>query len=206
VMSHADWLALAVGLLELALAIVVAMRLARFGRAFPWLVAMTVFFGLRGLTRIAEGLAGRDASALTLAAEVPLLAVLALLIAGVDRTARQLQQAETSAEAREREYARALADYRRLARHRLANPIAALQGNLAALKTFPDLDESRRQELLNAAERAAQRLEHIALDPDPAAPEENGLRPRPWWRRDSGVGRGAPTPIRPPTTGDPFSD
>jgi signal transduction histidine kinase len=200
-MSPADLLSLAVGSLELVLAMVVARRLANYGRAFPWLVAMTAFFALRGSTRVAEALAGHDAFVLTFAADVLLVAVLALLIAGVDETARRLRLAETSAQDREREYARALTDYRRLARHRLANPIAAIRGNVAALKAFPELDERRRRELLDATEREAVRLEHVALDPEPAAPEEDGLRPRPWWRRDpragGRIGRGAR--VRPPT-------
>jgi signal transduction histidine kinase len=178
-MSSAEWLSLAIGSLELLLAAIVARRLAVFGRGFPWLVALTAFFVLRGLSRIAEALAGRELQTVALAADILLVATLALLIVGLDETARGLRLARKSAENQEREYARALADYRRLARHRLANPIAAIRGNVAAVKAFPDLDELRRRELLDAIEREALRLEHVALDPRPTAPEEEGLQPRP---------------------------
>jgi signal transduction histidine kinase len=178
-LSGGEWLSLCVGSLELLLALVVARRLATFGHAIPWLVAMTAFFALRGATRLLEAVVGHDPPALTLAADGVLLAVLALLILGVDVSARRLRLMQTSAQDREQDYVRALADYRRLARHRLANPLAAIHGNVAALKAFPELDERRRRELLDAVEREVVRLEQVALEPQPASPEERGLRPRP---------------------------
>jgi signal transduction histidine kinase len=80
---------------------------------------------------------------------------------------------------RSEEYARALADYRRLARHRLATPITAIRGSLATLRDIPDLDEATQRELLAAAEEQAERLQQVALDPEIAAAEERGLRPTP---------------------------
>ena len=80
---------------------------------------------------------------------------------------------------REQEYERALADYRRLARHRLANPLTAIRGGVSALRTLPDLDDERRAELLAMIEREALRLEHIALDPATRTPEESTLHPQP---------------------------
>jgi signal transduction histidine kinase len=171
-------LSLVIGALQLALAFVVGLRLGRYGRAFPWLAALTVFFGLRGVTRIYASFAGDVPETLALPVDFLLLAVLILLIVGVDRTGRGLMLAENEAHYREEEYRRALADYRRLARHRLANPLSVIRGGVIALKTL-DLAPADRQELLDSIERESERLEKVALEPEPESAEERKLRPRP---------------------------
>jgi signal transduction histidine kinase len=181
VMDPAELLSLLIGSLQLALAFVVGLRLGRYGRAFPWLAALTVFFGLRGVMRIYASFAGDVPETLALPVDLLLLAVLLLLIIGVDRTGRGLRLAENEAHYREEEYRRALADYRRLARHRLANPLSVIRGGVIALKTL-DLAPADRQELLDSIERESERLEHIALEPKPEGPEERDLRPRPHLR------------------------
>jgi signal transduction histidine kinase len=171
-------LSLAIGALQLALAFVVGLRLGRYGRAFPWLAALTIFFGLRGVTRIYAAFAGDVPETLALPVDFLLLAVLILLIVGVDRTGRGLMLAENEAHYREEEYRRALADYRRLARHRLANPLSVIRGGVIALRTL-DLAPADRQALLDSIERESERLEKIALEPEPESAEERKLRPRP---------------------------
>jgi signal transduction histidine kinase len=104
--------------------------------------------------------------------------VLALLIVGLDQTARGLRLAEDEALDREDEYSRALADYRRLARHRLATPLTVLRSGTTALRSL-DLDARQREEVLNALEQASRRLEEVTLEPEPLSPEERGLKPRP---------------------------
>ncbi len=177
-MSVLEWLSLAVGALELALALTLLRELGRFGGAFPWLAALMMFFALRGVDRIYTAVVGDESQALAFLVDGVLILVLLLLLVGVDRTVRGLKLAQDEARYREEEYARALADYRVLARHRLANPITAIRGGVATLRQLP-LGPDEREAMLDAIEREAERLEHIALDPRDVAPEERSLRPRP---------------------------
>jgi signal transduction histidine kinase len=177
-MDTTELLSLVVGVLELALALVVGIRLGSHVRAFPWLAALIVFFGLRAATRIYSAFAEERAETLTLPIDVLLIAALILLIVGIERTGRGLVLAENEAQYREQEYRRALADYRRLARHRLANPLSVIRGGVIALKTLELSDEDRRK-LLESMEAECERLEKVALEPEPAGAEERRLRPRP---------------------------
>ena len=170
--------AYAVGILQVALALAIGRRLGRLGREFPWLGVLTVFFALRGVTRLAETAAGRRVDSLAEPVDALLVVALVLLIVGFDRTIRGLLLAQDAARYREQEYARALADYRRLARHRLANPLTAIRGGVSALRTLP-LDDDGRDELLAMIEREALRLENVALEPTTRAPEESTLHPQP---------------------------
>jgi signal transduction histidine kinase len=177
-MDRSALLSLVIGLLQLVLVVVVARQLRGYARAFPWLIALTVFFVLRGAMRIYAAFAGSVPEALAVSVDVLLLVVLALLIVGLDQTARGLRLAEDEALDREDEYARALADYRRLARHRLATPLTVLRSGTTALRSL-DLDARQREEVLNALEQASRRLEEVTLEPEPLSPEERGLKPRP---------------------------
>ena len=170
--------AYAVGILQIVLALVIGRRLGSLGRQFPWLSVLTVFFALRGVTRLAETAAGRRVEGLAEPVDVLLVLALVLLIVGFDRTIRGLLLERDAARFREQEYERALADYRRLARHRLANPLTAIRGGVAALRTL-ELDGERRDELLAMIDHEATRLEHVALDPVTRSPEESTLHPQP---------------------------
>ena len=178
-MSGASVLSLVIGLLQLVLVLALSRELGRYGRTFPWLAALAAFFALRGVTRIYAALAGEAPEALTVPADLLLIAALLLLIVGIDRTARGLKLAKDDARYREEEYNRALDDYRRLARHRLANPLTVIRGGVATLKELPNLSSQQRDQLLDAIERETHRLEKIALEPDPTGREERKLRPRP---------------------------
>ena len=177
-MDRSAVLSLVIGLLQVVLVVVVARQLGGYARAFPWLIALTLFFALRGAMRIYAAFAGSVPEALAVLVDVLLLVVLALLIVGLDQTARGLRLAEDEALDREGEYARALADYRRLARHRLANPLTVLRSGTTALRSL-DLDARQRENVLDALEQASRKLEEVALEPEPLSPEERGLKPRP---------------------------
>ncbi|HVM16390.1 MAG TPA: hypothetical protein VM290_02260 [Gaiellaceae bacterium] len=178
----AEWpeiLDAAIGLLQLALAALVVRHLVRFGRAFPWLAALMVYFALRGTARLYGAFADDGEEAFEVVTDALLVGVVVLLILGIRRTVAGLKLALDAAELREREYERALAEYRTLARHRLANPLTAILGGLRTLRDLPDLDRATRDELLAGMEQAAHELERVSLDPAPASPEERTLNPRP---------------------------
>jgi signal transduction histidine kinase len=163
--------------LYIVLALVLARYVVRLGRLFPWLVLLVMLFLARAIDRV-YGAFG-DADRLGIVVDVALVAVLVALVLSFERTSGALKATHDQAALRRQEYERALVDYRRLARHRLANPIAAIRGSIATLRDLPDLDEATRLALLDAADEEARRLESIALDPRPSQPEERGLDPRP---------------------------
>ena len=172
-----DAVNIAIGCLQVLFALVVVRHVARYGRSFPWLLVLIAFFFVRGIDRIYSGLS--DSERLGLAVDVVALACVVLLIAGIDKTVRALRASQDEAALRTEEYERALADYRRLARHRLANPITAIRGSISTLRDMPELDEAARQQLLETADSEAERLQQVALDPEITSPEERGLSPQP---------------------------
>lgn len=175
-MTPRDWLGLGIGGAELLLGIVVLVPLVRFARTFPWLVALTLFFVVRGSTRVWEGLVGRRGE-VPVATDALVLLVLGSLTLGLPGTIRRLRNAEDTATLRRREYERALADYRALARHRLANAVTIIRGSADTLLSRP-VDDELRTALLHAISREAGRLEG-AVEPAPRTPEEHGLDPVP---------------------------
>ena len=120
-------------------------------------------------------------SVLVLAALVNALVVvvLVLLLFWIRRMIRVLRSAVEDAVLRRTEYERALADYRHLMRHRIANPLTAVRGGLQSLRELPDLSRDERLQLLETVQAAARRLEWIALDPAPRSTEEKQLEARP---------------------------
>ena len=165
------------GVLYIVLSLVLVRYAVRVGRSFPWFALLVVLFFTRGVDRVYA--AFTDEQRLGILVDGILIALLVALILGIDRTASALRAAHDDAAVREEEYRRALTDYRRLARHRLANPLAAIRGSVVTLRDLPDLDEEERRRLLDALEAEAIRLERVALDPEVMGPEERGLDPRP---------------------------
>ncbi len=177
VLDAADVVNLALGALQVVLALVVLRHIGRFGRTFPWLAALMLFFLVRGIERIYTGVS--DSERFGIVVDLLILLVVVLLIVGLDQTVSALRTARDEADLRRSEYDRALVDYRRLARHRLANPITAIRGSVTTLRELPDLDAETREALLRAVDEEAARLETIALDPEVASAEERGLDPQP---------------------------
>jgi signal transduction histidine kinase len=175
-----EGLGLAIGTVEVLLALVVLGQIGRFGRSFPWLAALMVFFVLRGIDRIYVGVLGHEPRVMAFVLDALLLLVLVLLLFGLEKMARGLRLALDAARYRAEEYERAVADYRRLVRHRLANPLMAILGSVRTLKEVSGLGPQEREQLLSAIHEQARRLERTALEPDgPLGKEEQGLRPTP---------------------------
>lgn len=167
------------GSVELLLALVVIWHLRRFGKSLPWLAVLMVFFLIRGADRIYVGIHGSEPSSIISMVDGALILVLMSMLVGLRHTVRALEMLDKSARWRQQEYDRALADFRQLARHRLANPLTAITGTLDTLTAHPNLDDKLRADLLQAARDAADRLQNVALDPDPQGAEERGLEARP---------------------------
>lgn len=172
-------LSFAVGALELALVLLVLRHLARFGRAFPWLAALMAFFLLGGIDRIYLTFVSSAEYSIVLLLDCLLLVVVALLALRLDNTIRALRAAEDAAQHGRREYARALRDYRRVTRHRLANPLAAIHGSITAPQDLPSPDDEARSSLLNVVDQQVRRLEEVKLEPTVLTKEEETLRPLP---------------------------
>lgn len=171
---------LAIGGLEIILAATVLRQFWRFRRGFPWLVVLTSFFMLRGADRVARAFTGDAARTFGFALDAVLLLVLVLLLFTIGRVVRGLEFAEDAALLRESEYRRALADYRRLVRHRLATPLTSILGSVRFLQELEPSELGLREQLLQTLEREAIRLKSVCLDPaDELKAEERDLRPRP---------------------------
>jgi signal transduction histidine kinase len=169
-----------IGALEIVLAGYVCRRFWRVRLAFPWLLAPVAFLLLRGVHRIAAGVFGATPRVIEFLLDPLMLAVVVLLLFAVDRIVSGFAAAEEAAVLREREYERALLDYRRLARHRLATPVTVIAGGARFLLQVDPDDTRQRAELVAMIEEAAARLEQVSLDPASELEEsERSLRPAP---------------------------
>jgi signal transduction histidine kinase len=175
---------LGLGLVEILLGIVVIFELRRFGRRLPWLVVLMAFFLVRGADRIYVAFHGSDPDSITTTVDGLLVLVLIFMVVGLRRTVEALEHLDEEARWRQQEYNRALVDFRRLIRHRLANPLTAVTGALETLEARPDIEPELRADLLRAAHEAAERLQDVALGPEIEGAEELELtaRPREWKR------------------------
>jgi signal transduction histidine kinase len=184
----AEVLSFTLASLEAVLALVVLRHLARFGRAFPWLGALMAFFLVRAADRYYVAFRGDEPLAFSLLVDGLAVLLLTLLIFGIRRMVRGLLAVENEAAIKEAEYERALVDYRRLMRHRIANPLTALRGGIQSLR---DLHLSREDQaiLVDSVLEAVGRLEHVALNPSPLGKEEAALEGRP---RLAGLSRRLP--------------
>lgn len=200
--TYGEALSLAVGLLEVVLAWVAMRNLFRFGRRFPWLVLLGVFFAARGLDRVYVAFSDIENPTVSLATDALLVVVMTLLIGRLDVTVRGLRAAEDEADWRRDEYERALSDYRSLVRHRLANPLTVLRGGIETLaRRGPELASETREQVVAALREELDRLETTTLEPYPRSAEERVLMPTPHPRSGkSGEPAGAEG-LEPPTYG-----
>lgn len=171
---------LAVGLLEVVLAVFAARELRHHGRRFPWLVLLGVFFAARGCYRIYVAFSAAESESVLLGFDALAVAVLLLLILRLEDTISGLRRAEDAADWSRGEYERALGHYRSLVRHRLANPLTVLRGAAETLaRREPELAPGERARLLGLLRTELDRLEATALEPVPVSEEERELDPEP---------------------------
>lgn len=163
----------ALGLLYLGLVLVIARRVGRLARAFPWLVVLIVFFALRAVERLMV-VAEIPMSFMPMLLHAASVLALFLLVLGSHRLADALEASQERAEVTTREYERALDHYTQVMRHRLANPLTAIRGGVSTLQHV-ELDDTTRAHLLEAMEQQARELEAIALHPEREGVEEHEL-------------------------------
>ena len=169
-----------IGCLEIVLAAAVLRHLWQFRRGFPWLVPLIAFFLLRGIDRVVVAFLVDEPATLSFVLDALLVAVLVLLVIGIDHLVSGLEIALDAAREQADEYRRALADYRTLARHRLANPMTTIIGGVHTLRELGTTDPGMQNELMEMIDQAARRLEQISLEPtDELSTEERDLRPQP---------------------------
>jgi len=77
------------------------------------------------------------------------------------------------------EYDRARHDYEQLIRHRIANPLAVVQGVALTLQDHPDLPAATRSALVESLVAAADDLVEMSLDPAHRSPAERDLHAEP---------------------------
>jgi len=173
---------LILGFVEIVLALIVLFHLERFGRSFPWLVAMAIFFVMRGMDRIYVGALGHEPLIAPVITDGFLIALVVLLLFGMRRTVLTLRRSIDDAEWRKSEYERALVDYRALVRHRLANPLTIVMAGVELLRRASPRNEQERA-ILDDVDLGVRRLREVSVDAEPLAPEEEILDPRPRLRR-----------------------
>jgi signal transduction histidine kinase len=148
-------------------------------RRLPWLAVVPAFFIVIGFERVRAALEAESASFGPELLDGMATLLLVLMLVGLRRTQRNLGTLSDEATRAEQRYERALADYERLTRHRLANPLAAIRGGVATLREIKTLTDEERDALLQMVEKESVRLAKISLDPHHLSPEERKLRPLP---------------------------
>jgi signal transduction histidine kinase len=166
---------LILGLAEILLALVVLARLGRLGRSFPWLVALAIFFIARGIDRVYVGALGREPVIAPVIVDAVLLAVVALLLVGMQRTVLALRRSIDDADWQKSEYERALRDYRSLVRHRLANPLTVVLAGVEMLRHSAAPRSDYERAILEDVYLGVRRLKQISIDPEPLSDEEKQL-------------------------------
>lgn len=167
-------LSILIGAVHFAVAATLIGNVRRTAKMFPWVIALAAFFVIRGVDRIVHALHEPPALFGQLA-DIFVVATLLLLLFGLGRTISSLHASFQAADRQRQEYERALHDYRQLARHRVANPLAAIRGGIETLRDLDDLTTADRKGLIEMLHGQAVRLEQLSLDPHPAAPEEESF-------------------------------
>lgn len=87
-----------------------------------------------------------------------------------------------------REYERARHDYEQLVRHRIANPLAVVQGIALTLQDHPELPADTRRSLVASLVAASEELVDVSLEPTQRSLEEHELHAVPRARAHATAG------------------
>lgn len=87
-----------------------------------------------------------------------------------------------------REYERARHDYEQLVRHRIANPLAVVQGIALTLHDHPELPADTRRSLVASLVAASEELVDVSLEPTQRSLEEHELHAVPRARAHATAG------------------
>lgn len=176
----ASWVNLIAGATQIVFALTVAVVLIRLKRGMPpvalLLIAFFIVDGLVALNR-PDPLFGYNANLDAVLIMIDLIVLLGLLFY-VRRLVRAALRTVDEAELRAREYERARRDYTSLLRHRIANPLMAIEGAARTLRARRG-DEQKREQLLESIISASESLKTISLDPRSRRAEELELEPVP---------------------------
>lgn len=179
-MKMANWVNLIAGGVQIVVAFAVVFELVRLRRGFPLVALLLVaFFGIDGLVALnrPDHLLGYSSTLDAVLTAIDLVLLVALLVF-VQRLVRAVLRTVDEARIRAGEYERARRDYASLLRHRIANPLMAIEGAAQTLRARRG-DEKKREQLLEAIIEASKDLEQVALDPRPRGAEERELQPFP---------------------------
>lgn len=178
-MEFESLVSLILGIAEVLLGLVLLPQFGRLGRSFPWLIALMAFFVVGGLDRVYTGALGREPLIAPAITDAVSLALVALLIFGMRRTALALRSSIEDARWEKDEYERALRDFRILVRHRLANPLAVIVAGIETLRRSRSIPEQEEETILDAMYQSVKRLTRVSVDAEPASVEEEPLHPKP---------------------------
>ena len=102
--------------------------------------------------------------------------LLALVFVQAARRSRLAMLVVEEAAHNAREYERARRDYEQLVRHRIANPLAVVQGVALTLRDHPELPADTRRSLVASLVAASDELVDVSLEPEQRSAEEHGLQ------------------------------
>lgn len=101
--------------------------------------------------------------------------LLALVFVQAARRSRVALLVVEEARYNAREYERARRDYEQLVRHRIANPLAVVQGVALTLLDHPELPADTRRSLITSLVAASEELVDVSLEPQQRSVEEHEL-------------------------------
>ena len=173
-MDPRQLLLLALVIISVAVALALGRFIPRFGREFPWIVVLCIYFTLRAAKRALDFVQGNVPVGPDLWLDLVLLPVAILLLLSARRMTAGFAAAHDEAEYRRREYERARRDYQQLVRHRLFNPLTVIRGAAITLQAGVP-DDRTRDALLDAIREAADAIQHTTLEPEQQGGEEQSL-------------------------------